>query len=426
MIKTYNNRAAYNAATKPTDESSVSLIKTENAVMYDGVNVQTLEPEFGDAVYKDANDNKVAFKANGFTPSLLSGLTYVGVFTGYYKDGRWKVFMGNFNSLPSLKYIDICQYGITAISDTTLAITLRMSPDYSVGTVVDVTLTSATIDATSAAEISEAVAAKATAVGDTHDWWAYLADGNGNKVNENGTQIIIQCDTCTDYRFYNVSATGCTIAHITWGNMPASDNYHKLNGRSTNYRGLLNIEGGASYWNTHGRTLSANVAVHSESGNTDPMSLSEFNNSEYAAEIRAYYTTYKAYLNGEFGIMYRQKIGCFALPDGEYLTKKYGPTTAPTKAGGTKAKFPALNWAYMQGGHLWSVDDGVEIFEDSHSAAINAVQTKVGKMVLTTSTARWFAQRYNVSNAWFFGGYDRNLTINFVYSTYQVGAVALL
>jgi hypothetical protein len=154
--------------------------------------------------------------------------------------------------------------------------------------------------------------------------------------------------------------------------------------------------------------------------------LSAFQSSQYAADIRAYYKTYEAYLRGEFGIQPLMKVGAFALPDGEALTAKYGPMMAPTKSGGTKAIYTALNWAYLHGGHLWDVNEGVLMMEDSSLTAINATQTKAGKVTLANSSDRWFAERYYVYSAWFFGGTYRTLITTNVFSTLQVGAVALL
>jgi hypothetical protein len=245
-------------------------------------------------------------------------------------------------------------------------------------------------------------------------------------VDSGATRIVVQCDVWSNNQQYNCGCTGGTLTFATWGDMPASSSYRKVNGKSTSNRGLMNFKGAASYWSTNGRTLSANVAVHSEAGNTDPMKLSEFQSSQYAAEIRAYYKTYDAYLRGEFGIQPLMKVGAFALPDGEALTAKYGPMMAPTKSGGTKAMYPALNWAYLQGGHLWDVTEGVLMMEDSNLAVINATQTKAGKVTLANNSNRWWAQRYNVYLAWFFYGTSRNLYLNHVYYTYQVGAVSLL
>lgn len=430
QIEQYNDAASYNSAGKPTTESRVANIKEGNVSKFDGVNVPTTDtPMFGDAVYLDENGNKVAIRKEVYNRSLVpAGWTYKGVFIDYHKDGRWRTFLGNYASLPSLKYCDVVQYQLNAPTldgaEHTASIGLWLSNNsYTSATTISFTYTATTLSQVVAA-LNAAIDAKKTEVGFNQDVWAYLADADNNKVSADAdaTKIIVQIDTWNDYRQYQIQ--GGTL--IIWRDMPASDNYRKVNGKSTNYRGLMNFDGAASYWGTNGRTLSANVAVHSEAGNTDPMKLSEFQSSQYAADIRAYYNTYEAYLRGEFGIQALMKVGAFALPDGEALTAKYGPMMAPTKSGGTKAMYPALNWAYLQGGHLWDVTEGVLMMEDSNLAVINATQTKAGKVTLANSSNRWFAERYDVLNAWYFHGSYRYLNNNLVTNTYQVGAIALL
>ena len=424
QIEQYNDLASYNSAGKPTTESRVANIKEGNVSKFDGVNVPTTDtPVFGDAVYLDESGNKVAIRKDVYNRSLVpASWTYKGVFLSYHKDGRWRTFMGNYSSLPTQKYLGVCQYAWTdAVLDGeehSKTIGLRFGlPNWDTTTSITFTYTATTL-AEAAAACTAAIEAKLTELGATAatiaQWWAYADEANN--------RVIVQRDDCTDYRFYNCSG----LTHISWGDMPASDNYRKVNGKSTNYRGLMNFEGAASYWSTNGRTLSANVAVHSEAGNTDPMKLTEFQSSQYAAEIRAYYKTYEAYLRGEFGIQPLMKVGAFALPDGEALTAKYGPMMAPTKSGGTKAMYPALNWAYLQGGHLWDVTEGVLMMEDSNLAVINATQTKAGKVTLANSSSRWFAERYYVSYAWIFNGTSLYLYVSYVSSAFQVGAVSLL
>ena len=424
QIEQYNDAASYNSAGKPTTESRVANIKEGNISKFDGVNVSTTgTPVFGDAVYYDENGNKVAIRQDVYNRSLApASWTYKGVFLGYHKDGRWRTFLGNYSSLPTYKYLGACQYAWTdAVLDGeehSKTIGLRFGlPNWDTTQSITFTYTATTL-AEAAAACTAAIEAKLTELGAAAtiiaQWWAYADEANN--------RVIVQRDDCTDYRFYNCSG----LTHISWGDMPASDNYRKVNGKSTNYRGLMNFKGAASYWGTNGRTLSANVAVHSEAGNTDPMKLSEFQSSQYAADIRAYYKTYEAYLRGEFGIQSLMKVGAFALPDGEALTAKYGPMMAPTKSGGTKAMYPSLNWAYLQGGHLWDVTEGVLMMEDANLAVINATQTKAGKVTLANSSYRWFAERYYVVNAWFFNGASRYLYNGSVNSTNQVGAVALL
>jgi hypothetical protein len=424
QIEQYNDAASYNSAGKPTTESRVANIKEGNVSKFDGVNVPTTDtPVFGDAVYLDESGNKVAIRKEVYSRSLVpAGWTYKGVFLSYHKDGRWRTFLGNYSSLPTQKYLGVCQFAWTdAVLDGeehSKTIGLRFGlPNWDTTTSITFTYTATTL-AQAAAACTAAIEAKLTELGATAatiaQWWAYADEGNN--------RVIVQCDDCTDYRFYNCSG----LTHISLRDMPASDNYRKVNGKSTNTRGLMNFAGAASYWSTNGRTPDANVAVHSEAGDTKPMTLAAFQSSQYAAEIRAYYKTYEAYLRGEFGIQPLMKVGAFALPDGEALTAKYGPMMAPTKSGGTKAMYPALNWAYQQGVHLWDVTEGVLIFEDSNLAVINATQTKAGKVTLSNASDRWFAERYSVNNAWFFYGTNRTLNYLYVNGAIQVGAVSLL
>ena len=424
QIEQYNDVASYNSAGKPTTESRVANIKEGNVSKFDGVNVPTSDtPVFGDAVYLDENGNKVAIRQDVYNRSLVpASWTYKGVFLGYHKDGRWRVFLGNYTSLPTYKHADVVQFKVTIPSESgTLTMgaqfveagtTTSISVEYESGmTLATAKNTYEMNDTTLCGRINTALAAMD---GITGDWWAYL-DDNGD--------VILQRDTWTDYRQYICSGA---LIFVTWGDMPAASTYWKVNGKTTNYRGIMNFAGAVTYWSTNGRTLDANVAVHSESGNTNPMKLTDFQSSQYAADVRAYYKTYEAYLRGEFGILEQMKTGAFALPDGEVLTEKHGPMMAPTKAGIAKAKFPALNWAYNQGGHLWDIEEGVLMMEDANFAIINATQTKAGKVVLSNASYRWFAQRYNVYTAWLFTGTYRTLHSNYVHNALQVGAVSLL
>ena len=63
-IEIYPNKAAYDAATKPTTESQVSMIETSREIIVDGVNVLTAEPIAGDAIFLDEN-NKIVFVKGG-------------------------------------------------------------------------------------------------------------------------------------------------------------------------------------------------------------------------------------------------------------------------------------------------------------------------------------------------------------------------
>ena len=415
MIKDFNTVKEFNAFTPEQTESTLLHVEETNQVAVSGVNVVTASPQVGDAVYLDSQKKVVYIQGTTLVQSLVSSnWTHVGEV--YERRGNLVGVLHKTGT--SQKYLDVCQYGITAIASTTLAIQLRMSPDYAVNTQVDVTLTSAEINATSAAEISAAVAAKAAEVGDTKDWWAYLADAEGNKVTEGGTQIIIQCDTCVDYRFYNVSATGCTIAHITWGDMPESSAYWRgERGFYTNYRGVMNIARTKAWATGNGREPSVQEPVGPRAGNDAPVKPSAFAESEYCANLRSTYESYEDYLKKCYMVVSPQKYGCFGLPSGKELTMKYALKTAPTKGGGTKYKFPFLYYCYNTTYGVDGLDygdwfapgvlEGTDMMLDETVNAVAATQRRAGgTTVLDNSTNRWFAQRCYVYNAWiFYGGY---------------------
>ena len=434
MIKDFNTVKEFNAFTPEQTESTLLHVEETNQVAVNGVNVVTHNPQVGDAIFLDDQKKVIFIQGSTIVRSLISNnWTHVGYV--YMRKGRQVGIIDK--NAADVKYLDVCQYAITAISSTTLAIKLRMSPDYAVDTTVDVTLTSTAIDATSAAEISAAVAAKATEVGDTKDWWAYLADAEGNKVESDGTQIIIQCDTCVDYRFYIVSATGCTIAHITWGDMPENSTYWRgERGYYTNYWGVMNIARTKAWATSNGRVPSTNEPVGPRAGNDAPVKPSEFESSQYCADLRAAYKTYEEYLEKCYAVVCPQKYGCFALPSGKAMTEKYARMTAPTKAGGTKYKYPALYYGYAKSfgvdgldfgdWYLPGVAEGTMLMKDETLAALAPSISKMGTTAVNNSANRWFAQRCGVGYAWVFGGYRGFLNLYGVNGTLRCQAVALL
>ena len=433
-IKSYPNKQAYDAAVKPTIESQVSMIETTREIIVDGVNVITTSPVPGDVVFLNESNEITYVKGGAWIQKAIIPTAWTHVGYVYLRKGK-KVGIIDKNT-ADMKYLDVCQYAITAIASTSLTINLSMAPSYA-QTAVTVELTSAEINATSAAEISAAVAAKAVEVGDTRAWWAYLADADGNKVDTDGTQIIIQLDTCTDHRFYNVSATGCTIAHISWSDMPESGVYWRgERGFHTNYWGVMNIAKTKAWATNSGRVPSTQEPVGPRAGNDAPVKPSAFESSEYCANLRAAYKTYEEYLEKCYAVVCPQKYGAFALPDGAEMAARYALKTAPTKDGGEKYKYPALYYGYNHtygvdgldygGWHLPGMLEGTELMKDTCLAALAPSVTKMGTTAINNATYRWFAERYTVNYAWIF-----HANLGFLYSsnvnhTLRCQAVALL
>ena len=436
-IKNFINKAAYDAAPKPTIESQVSMLESTKEVIYDGVNVITLEPVIGDSFYLDESNLPVFIKASTLVKANIpSAWTYIGQVLSRVDANR--VLLLN-KSVDTKKYANVLQYALTAIASTDLTLNLRIrdtskSGDAQYGTAISVpvTLTSTAFDATTVAEITAALEAKATELGDTRAWWCYLANNNNEKVDNDATRIVVQCDQWNNYQEYVCSATGGTLTFATWGSMPGnSSSGFRANGLTSDQK-IMNVNRAAIYYGTNGRTPTENVPLND--ANTIVTSTA-FSSSPYCAALREAYGTYKNYIKSEYKVVCPQKLGAFSLPDGATLTKTYGPLMAPTKAGSTMVKFPALNWplaiGYNADGlrkgdwHLWDVEEGCLIMDDDNLAIINSARSKQGSTQIDNGSHRWFAQRYNVYYAWRFNGNNGNLDNNTVYNTYQVGAVTL-
>ena len=426
-IKNFPNEAAYDAAVKPTIESQVAMIENTKEVKYDGVNVITDAPQVDDACFLDESNKPVIISA----PTLIkanvpAAWTYVGEVIEVTDNEHVRVLHKDISQTK--KWLDVCQYAWTdAVLDgteTTKVIGIRCALDWANNTEVTCVYTADTL-AEAAAAMQSAIEARLTELSATAAeivLWHCYADTDNDRV-------IVQRDACSDYRFYNCSG----LTHITWGDMPASDNAgFRVNDIAGNER-LMNITKGADYYGTNGRTPTADVPLNAAAGIVNKTS---FNSSAYCALLRETYGTYENYAAKEYLVKVPQKLGAFGLPDGKAMTAKYGPMTAPTKDGGTKVKFPALNWplgvgfdadGMRQGDwHLWDVREGAIIMRDDTLAKINATRQKMGVTQISISTPRWFAARYNVYYAWFFYGSNGYLHYSHVNGGYQVGAVTLL
>lgn len=435
MITTYENNEEYVAAGLPTDESRVALVTDGNEVKVDGINVVTNNPVKGDVLFKDADGNKIFLKGGGeLNASLIpSGWTLVGYVISR-KGNKVKILDKNSSSA---QWLACWQYAITAISSKNITIRLRMSNDYAAYTDVPVTLTSAAINATSANEISAAVAAKATQVGDTNPWWAWFDSANN--------RIIVQTDACKNYQQNAVAGTGCTIALSVWDDMPASSALWRKNGSATSWGGM-NLTRFVAYYSTNGTVPTADV---------DPAAASTVKRScfedstaegyEYCDALREKYDTYEDYMADQC-VLYPQKYGVFSLMDAKEMTAKYGNATAPKKGGGTMFKFPALHYGAtvgydidgMEVGDWWlsDVTDGMEFMTDEgYTTGINtnAVKqkynhsiAKMGGSQVMNNASRWFGRRYDSGYAWFFYGTSGYLGHRHVAYSLIVQAVTLV
>ena len=442
-IKNFPNKAAYDAAAKPTIESQVSMIETAREIIVDGVNVITAEPAAGDAVFLNEANAIVYIKGGSWIQkaNIPSAWTHVGYVVN--RKGRQALIINKTGT--DEKYADVVQFklndptldGAEHTASIGVRVTGGTSAGYGSNTTINYTYTATTL-AEVVTALNSAIDAAKTSLGFTNTLWAYMADADGNKVDDatNATQIIVQLDTWDDYRQYTCSG----MTHITWGDMPASDVYWKNDGGWTNYWGVMNRARTRAWAVSNGRVPSSMEPVV-KNGNDAPVKPSCFEDPtatgyEYCADLRAKFGTYDNYLHYGLGVMYPQKYGSFALPGGAALTAKYGPLTAPTKAGSIKAKFPAMNKAYILSYNndllktgKWFLPgclEGCELMNDETLAILAPSITKMGTTAINNGTDRWFAERYNVYGARVFGGNSGSLNGTGVHYRLRAQAVTLL
>ena len=428
-IKSYNSKADYNAAVKPTTESQVSMIETTREIIVDGVNVVTTQPTVGDVVFLD-DQNKVIYVKGGAwiqKANIPAAWTHVGYV--YFRKGKQVGVIHKTGS--DVKWLDVSQFAWTdAVLDGaehSKTIGLRFGiPNWDTTTSITFTYTATTL-AQAAAACTAAIEAKLTELGASQatidQWWAY--------ADENNNRVIVQRDACTDYRFYNCSG----LTHITWGDMPANSNSGFRVNMRTGDQKIMNDARGVAYYSTNGATPSADVPLNAAG---TIVKKTAFDSSPYCQLLRDTYGTYKEYIHQEYRVAYPQKLGVFVMPSGKELTNKYGPMTAPTKAGDTKYKYPALRYGYNKsfgvGGldfgdwYLPGVAEGAMLMRDETLAALSPSISKMGTTAINNSTYRWFAQRCYVNYAWFFYGgsgtlYNTGAGVN---GAYRCQAVALL
>lgn len=427
MIEIYQNQSAYAAAGKPVDESRLALVSEGNEVCVDGVNVEKATPGDGDAVFIDADGNDRFIQYDTIVKSLIpAAWTHIG-YAFACGNRQYKVL--DKAHQDNTQWLAVWQYAITGISSTSLVIKLRMSNDYANYTEVPVTLTSAEINATSAAEISAAIAAKADAVETTKlVYHAFLGNADG-LPDENGDRIIVQVDSTNNYQQSNVAATGCSIALSVWGDMPASSALWRRTGKSSTY-GMMNVERAYIYYSDNGVVPTANVAVDA----VDLVKKSAFDTSAYCAALREYYGDYRTYIERNM-VLYPQKYGAFALIDADEMTRRYAGKTAVLKDGTTVYKYPALRYGQTVGygtgkyaignWHLSGIADGTEYMDDSVMAKIREAQRRMNTTLLANNVTRWFAGRCGAYLAWGFSGGSGHLSNNGVSSRFRCQAVTL-
>lgn len=228
------------------------------------------------------------------------------------------------------------------------------------------------------------------------------------------------------HKVYVLNKSGASLQYKTENTAdgPSSYEYYRKDGSIANYRGIMNIARGVAYWGPNGRTPSANETIPA-AYNSDPVSRSAFEGSSYCSLLRKTYASYESYIGEGMGVKFPQEYGCFGLAGGKEITYQYNNAQHPAfqhcaAVNYGVAGLSAGDW-YLPG--VW---EGTALMQDKTLASVAATMTKFGGTAPNNSTDRWFAQRFNDTHAWFFGGVIGFLSSSSCTYAFMVQAVSLL
>ena len=265
-------------------------------------------------------------------------------------------------------------------------------------------------------------------------------DSSGNKVWFRPSECLSGVPsgyTAVGVCFHRDNAIAKVINKTSGGNLQyktsdtvdgvSNSTYKKKTGLVTNYRGLLNIDRGYTYWSTNGITPTANIPIINGT-NDNPVKETEFKSSPYCKLLRQTYGDYKTYLTENYGIKYPQTYGCFGLPDGKTITYTYNDSAHPgfQYCAGVRYQINSTDIDGIGAGDWWmpGVKEGVELMQDVTLAKVNASLTLISGATVNNGSHRWFAQRCSDSSAWIFSGVSGGLLyLNYCTTAFSVQAV---
>ena len=418
-ILKFDNKAAYDAATKSTTESSVSLIKDSESVVYDNVNVIVSVPEVGDILFLDVNNERHFLKHDTYnSASFPAGCTFVGVV--FDVQGNTAKICHKTSS--SQKWAEVYQWKITGwlldSADHVCAVTLYKNT--AVGTF---TYNAATLS-DCATQLNTWLATNAA------NYTCYMQ----------GTDVILQWNAYADYPYTHTIA-GLTLTPSMADEISASTELTRKS-KARIYWGVCNYNG---YMEGYANNTTNKPASMVRDATDILVGRETFNTNDFMADMRTKYGTYENYVNSMM-IINPYPRGILDGSTGLANTLALADVTYTAKDGTTKYKYPAIRYcnqvAYnnadlAQGNwYLPSISEAARLFEQetyglsgvtaANADAINKSLNEIGGTLHSVSSYRWSCSRGSSFLAWLcgttgvvYGGYG------FFYALMAVPVLAL-
>ena len=419
MILKFDNKAAYDAATKSTTESTVALIKDGNGIKYNEVNVIVDIPEIGDILFLDANNSKHFLKHNTYVAaSFPAGCTFVGVV--FDVQGNTAKICHKTSS--SQKWAEIYQWKTTGwlldSADHACAVTLYKNT--AIGTFTY-----------NAAALSDCATQLNT-------WLATNAANYTCYVQ--GTDVILQWNAYADYPYTHTIA-GLTLTPSMADEISASSELTRKS-KARMYWGVCNYN---RYMEVYANNTTNKPTYMVRDATDIAVGRDTFNTNDFMADMRTKYGTYENYVKSMM-IINPYPRGILGESTGLANTLALADVTYTAKDGTTKYKYPAARYcnqvAYnnadlAQGNwYLPSISEAARLFEQetyglsgvtaANSDAINKSLNEIGGTLHSVSSYRWSCSRGSSFYAWYCSSTGIvNYYGNFCYAFMAVPVLAL-
>ena len=392
----FDNKAAYDAATKSTTESTVALIQDGKGIEHNDVNVIADVPEIGDKLFLDANNNWHFLKHDTYVAaSMPAGCTFVGVV--FDVQGNTAKICPKTSS--SQKWADVFQWKVTGwlldSADHACAVTLYLNT--AVGTF---TYNSATLS-DCATQLNTWLATNAA------NYTCYMQ----------GTDVILQWNAYADYPYTHTIA-GLTLTPTMGDEISASTELTRKS-KARIYWGVCNYN---RYMEVYANNTT-NKPTSMVRDATDIMVGREtFNTNDFMADMRTKYGTYENYVNSMM-IINPYPCGILDGKSGLANTLALANVTYTAANGTTQYKYPAARYcsqiaynnADMAQGkwYLPSISEAARLFEQltyglsglsiAQSDVINRSLNVIGGTLQDVTSLRWSCSRNSSNNAWHCG-----------------------
>lgn len=329
--KTYDNKAAYDAAAKDTTQSVVSLIKDDNEIVYDGVNVVVDTPHVGAVVVFDKNENKKRFIAKDtcVLAKVPDHLVIGGIV--YDVQGTYVRMLSTDQTFASQKWKGIYTYIISAWnaeggrSSMTVGINGKDTTfSFSYGANTSASVLASTLQISYNGATSYAGLVKFVALED---------DTIEAQILEYTTNTGVKC-----------SADGLTITASTDGMHYCGSVHRNTTNHTTGntYLGGYNAARCVEYYSTNGYTTTGDADLNTVKDK--PLALSVFNATDNPLTYAMYGGSYERYIKEWWCIRFPYPKVANRMDDKGENTRTYGNMTYVKSDGTVAPKFPAMNY----------------------------------------------------------------------------------